>query len=199
MAWSSHSLFFDLYYFDHRTKEPAPFHYEMFSMCEDQDTHLSVVAGFRESGKTTIMAESCAIWSIVGKPQKKFVLILGGTAQKARHILTNIRDKLEGSGLLKEDIGPFKQLPDQWTLDTIVIPKFGARIMIGSVGQSIRGFKHKQYRPDLVIVDDIEDIESVKTVEGRDKPWEWFLREVMPGGTDTTKFIVLGNMLHADS
>lgn len=199
MAWGSLSLFFDLYYFDHRTKEPAPFHYEMFSICEDQNLRLAVVSGFRESGKSTIMSESCAIWSILGKPQKKFVLILGETTQKARHTLANIRDKLVESGLLKEDIGPFKQLPDQWTLDTIVIPKFGARIMIGSVGQSLRGFKHKQYRPDLVIVDDIEDIESVKTVEGRDKPWEWFLREVMPGGTDNTKFIVLGNMLHPDS
>jgi len=199
MSSGSMSLFFDLYYFDHRTKEPAPFHYEMFSMCEDQNLRLAVVAGFRESGKSTIMAEACAIWSILGKPQKKFVLILGQTTQKARHTLANIRDKLEGSGLLKDDIGPFKQLPDQWTLDTLVLPKFGARIMIGSVGQSLRGFKHKQYRPDLVIVDDIEDLESVKTAEGRDRPWDWFLREVMPGGTDTTKFIVLGNMLHADS
>lgn len=199
MAWASHALFFDLYYFDHRTRETAPFQYEMFSICEDQSTRLAVVAGFRESGKSTIMAESCAIWSILGKPQKKFVLILGQTTQKARHTLMNVRDKLEGNGLLKQDIGPFKQLPDQWTLDTIVIPKFGARIMIGSVGQSLRGFKHKQHRPDLVIVDDIEDVESVKTIEGRDKPWEWFLREVKPGGSDTTKYIVLGNMLHEDS
>jgi len=29
--------------------------------------------------------------------------------------------------------------------------------------------KHMQYRPDLIICDDIEDLQSVKTKEGRDK------------------------------
>lgn len=199
MARDSHSLFFDLYYFDNRTKETAPFQYEMFAISEDEGIRLAAIAGFRESAKTTIMAESLALWAVTGKLQKKFILILSQNIQKAQHILLNIRDKLERSKLLREDLGPFKQEPNQWNLDTIVIPKFDARIMIGSVGQSLRGFKHNQHRPDLIILDDVEDIESVKTKEGRDRPWDWFLREVKPGGTDTTKIIILGNMLHEDS
>ena len=199
IAWESLSLFFDLYYFDDRTQNPAEFQYEMFSICEDESLPLAVVAGFRESGKTTIMAEAYALWAITGRQQKKFILILSQNVQKAQHILMNVRDKLERNKLLREDLGPFKQQPNEWNIDTIVIPRFDARIMIGSVGQSLRSFKHNQHRPDLIIVDDIEDIESVKTKEGRDKPWDWFLREVKPGGSDSTKCIVLGNMLHEDS
>ncbi len=198
MAWNSFSLYFDLYYPEYREYDTAEFQYEMFSIGEDQNLKLAVVAGFRNSGKSTILSEACAVWSILGKPQKKFVLLLGQTVPKARQALANIRNKLQRTKLLHDDLGPFKQ-DDTWGLDSIVLPKFGARITAASIEQSIRGFRHNQHRPDLVIADDLEDFESVKTAEGREKPWEWFNREVKPAGNDSVKFIVLGNVLHQDS
>jgi len=63
----------------------------------------------------------------------------------------------------------------------------------------LRGLRHRQYRPDLVIIDDVEDLESVKTKENRDKLWDWFAGEVMPIGDVGTKIVVVGNLLHEDS
>lgn len=71
--------------------------------------------------------------------------------------------------VLKADIGPFEEVSDEWGADSIVISNYGARIMAVSTEQSIRGIRHGQYRPDLVICDDIEDLNSVKTRDGRER------------------------------
>jgi predicted phage terminase large subunit-like protein len=71
--------------------------------------------------------------------------------------------------------------------------------MIASVDQSIRGIRHHEYRPDLLILDDIEDMQSAKTMESRSKLFEWFTREVIPLGDIGTRTIIVGNLLHEDA
>lgn len=48
-------------------------------------------------------------------------------------------------------------------------------------------------------MDDVEDLNSTKTVEGRNNIFDWFTREVMPLGDINTRVILLGNLLHEDS
>jgi predicted phage terminase large subunit-like protein len=48
-------------------------------------------------------------------------------------------------------------------------------------------------------VDDIEDINSVKTREGRDKAFNWLTGELIPAGNTKTRIIAVGNLLHEDS
>ena len=51
----------------------------------------------------------------------------------------------------------------------------------------------------VVISDDVEDTNSVKTREGRNKTYEWFTSEILPIGSQKTKFVTIGNLLHEDS
>jgi len=74
-----------------------------------------------------------------------------------------------------------------------------ARITIASSEQSVRGLRHNQYRPDLVIGDDVEDIDSTKTKEGRNKTYQWWTSEIIPIGQRNTRFVLVGNLLHEDS
>jgi phage terminase large subunit-like protein len=66
--------------------------------------------------------------------------------------------------------------------------------------KSRRGLRHLQHRPKLVVVDDPEDGEWVRTKENRDKTERWLRSEVI-GGIDARKgrLIVIGNLLHADA
>ena len=75
----------------------------------------------------------------------------------------------------------------------------GSRIKVASVDESIRGLRHKQYRPDLIIADDVEDINSTRTKESRDKTYRWLRGDVIPAGDSNTRLIVIGNLLHEDS
>jgi hypothetical protein len=72
------------------------------------------------------------------------------------------------------------------------------KIMAVSIDQSVRGLRHKQYRPDLMIADDIEDLQSVKTKEGRDKTYGWVKGELIPAGDTQTQVVFIGNLLHED-
>ncbi len=199
LAKNSHLWFFSIY-LGHYIKYPfAPFHSEMFALTENADTRLAVLVAFRGSGKSTLITLSYPIWAIIGSQQKKFILILGQTQAQSKLHLANIKRELESNDLLKADIGPFEEISDEWGSNSIVISKYGARITVASTEQSIRGLRHGQYRPDLVICDDVEDLNSVKTREGRDKTFQWLVGEVLPIGDQDTKIVIVGNLLHEDS
>lgn len=199
LAKNSHFWFFSIY-LNHYMKYPfAAFHHEMFQITEDISLRLAVLVAFRGSGKSTLMTLSYVIWSIVGIQQKKFVLILSQTHTQARLHMANIKRELETNELLKADIGPFEEVSDEWGANTIVLSNFGARIIIASTEQSIRGARHGEHRPDLVICDDVEDLNSVKTKEGRDKTFQWLTSDMLPIGDENTKFMIVGNLLHEDS
>ena len=171
----------------------------MFDLAEDETVNAALIIAFRGSAKSTIFTLSYPIWAILGKLEKKFVIILGQTQRQARQHLINIRKELECNELLKTDLGPFKEVEDEWGSMSLVIPKYNARITAASMEQTIRGMKHMQYRPDLIICEDIEDLQSVKTKEGRDKVHQWISGEVIPAGDLNTKIIFIGNLLHEDS
>jgi len=199
VASGSHYWFFNIY-FSHYVKYPtAQFQKEIFSLTEQQDIRNIGIVAFRGSAKSTIMTLSYPIWSILGKQQKKFVVLLGQTQIKARQYLLNIKRELESNELLRNDLGPFKEETDEWGSLSLVIPKYGAKITAASADQSIRGLRHGPYRPDLLICDDVEDLTSVKTREGRDKIYSWLTGDVIPAGDISTRLIVIGNLLHEDS
>ena len=195
----SHYWFFYLYMNHYVTVETAMFQREMFSLTEDANNKMMVVVAFRGSAKSTIMGLSYPLWAIMGKLEKKYVLLISQTQAKAQTMLQSIKSELEKNQLLKGDLGPFKEEPNQWGSQTLVLTKFNARIATASVEQSVRGTRHNQYRPDLIIVDDIEDLQSVKTKEGRDKSFNWLMGEVLPAGDMNTVIVVIGNLLHQDS
>lgn len=198
LARKSHFWFFSLYLPHYITCEFAPFHHEIFKLTEE-DINFAVLVAFRGSAKSTLVTLSYVIWAITGIQQKKFILIVSQTQAQAKLHLENIKRELENNDLLKSDIGPFESPEDEWGSNSIVIPKFEARIAAVSTEQSIRGVRHGQYRPDLIICDDIEDINSVKTKEGRDRTNTWFNAEIIPVGDKNTKTLVIGNLLHEDS
>ncbi|MCX6704855.1 MAG: phage terminase large subunit, partial [Candidatus Woesebacteria bacterium] len=99
----------------------------------------------------------------------------------------------------QNDLGPFQEESDEWGSFSLVFSNLNARVTAASTEQSIRGIRHHQYRPDLIICDDVEDMASVKTRESRDKTHNWLRGEVIPAGDRSTKLVVVGNLLHEDS
>lgn len=199
LAWDSHLWFFLLYMSKYMGYDFAPFHKEMFEFTENEALTLTNITAFRGSAKSTIFTQSFPIWAMTGKLNKKFILIVSQTQQQARLHLTNIKRELESNALLKSDIGPFQEVTDEWSSSSIVVPKYNTRISAVSTDQSTRGVRHHQYRPDLIILDDIEDLASVKTKEQRDKTYNWVMGDVIPAGSENTKIVIVGNLLHSDS
>ena len=201
VARQSHLMFFHLY-FPHYVRYPiAEFQKDIFRITEDQSNKLSCIVAFRGSAKSTLVTFSYSLWATLGIQQKKFVLIICQTQAQARQHMSNLKHELENNTLLNSDLGPIHEeaSTEEWAISSLVFDNTGARIMIASVDQSVRGIRHRQYRPDLLILDDVEDMGSAKTMEGRSKLFEWFTREIIPLGDEGTRTIIVGNLLHEDS
>ncbi|MBT5823818.1 hypothetical protein HOH67_01675, partial [Candidatus Peregrinibacteria bacterium] len=153
LTYGSHFLFFHTYFSHYIDCKTADFQKEMFSLTEDMSVKSIVIVAFRGSGKSTIMNMSFPLWSILGKPQCKYVIIVGLTQGQAKRHLKNIKQELENNQLLKADLGPFNEIENDWSSYTLEIPELGARITAVSIDQSIRGTRHGSHRPDLIICD----------------------------------------------
>ncbi len=194
-----HLVFFAVYLSHYMKYETAPFQREMFAITEDERPKVAVIEAFRNSAKTTIMGMSYPIWAILGKQQRKFVVILAQTQAQARQYLANIKSELESNKLLRKDLGPFEEPDDEWRSVSIVLPRYGARITIASIDQSIRGLRHGPHRPDLIICDDLGELTSVRIREPRSRLFDWLMGDIIPLGDVRTRVIVIGTRLHEES
>lgn len=189
--------FFPVYFPHYLQYGTADFQKELFAIAEDDSIKLAAITAFRSSSKSTVLSMAYPIWSIIGRQAMKFVVLLADSQEQARTLLSNIRSELEDNEPLRSEMGPFAY-DERWGATSLVIPKYGARITAASVQQKVRGLRHHEHRPDLIILDDVEDSISVRNLEQRDKIYSWFSKEVIPLGDLGSRIIALGNLVHED-
>jgi len=201
MNLASQSLlwFFHLYFGHYVTYETAPFQKEIMHNVSDPLQELIVIVAARNSAKSTIVTTALPLWGITGVLKKKYVVIASQTQQQAQQHLRNIRNEIEANEVFRKDYGPLEEESNEWGIAALVLPKFNAKIIAISREQGVRGLRHGPNRPDLIIADDVEDVTSTKTREGRNKTYDWFTSEILPLGDRGTKVVVIGNLLHNDS
>jgi len=93
----SHWYFFHFYFAHYITFPTAEFHKEIFNLTENEDLGNFSIVAFRGSSKSTILTTSYPIWAILGKQQKKFVLLLSRTQTQAKQHMMNLRSELESN------------------------------------------------------------------------------------------------------
>ncbi len=199
LARESLYWFFHIYFGDHARFPTAGFQKEIYGLLENPTIEHLIIVAFRGSGKSTIATLAYPIWAILGKQERKFVIIFSQTQPLAKSHLQNIKRSFETNELLRNDFGPVDEMSDEWGSMSLVLPKYNARISAASTDQSIRGSKFGSYRPDTLIADDIEDTTSVLTQESRDRTYSWFTSEIISGGDQHAKIVNIGNLLHQDS
>lgn len=178
------------------TVQSAEYHFELCKALSDPKEQLLEIIGFRGSTKTTLSSLALPLWAAL-TGRYKFIVIINDTAEQVRGNLYNIKTELENNKHIKKNF-PDITLGETWSEYNLLLSN-GVRIIGRSRGQNIRGIRHKQYRPDLVIVDDPENLQQVKTKENRDKTEQWFNAEVIPAVQESgSKLIVIGNLLHND-
>ncbi|HMS31561.1 MAG TPA: phage terminase large subunit [Candidatus Saccharibacteria bacterium] len=191
--------FFHLYFSHYIEFATADFQKEMFQLASDDEVEHLIVLAFRSSGKSTIITTALPLWAVMGSMQKKYVVIVSQTQSQAQQHLKNIANEIETNELIAKDFFPYQEETNETGISAINLPKFNARIIAVSREQGVRGLRSGQHRPDLIIADDVEDTNSVKTRESRHKTFDWFTGELIPLGSEKTKFITVGNLLHEDS
>ena len=159
------------------------------------------VAAPRESSKSTLLSFLYPLHQICFK-RKRFIVIISNTYSKAAGTLDNIKKEFKDNKALKNDY-PLTITRDsegdsifRWgdTFETRILCKGAEQI------GSIRGEKFGAYRPDLIIVDDIEDDEMVRNPDRRKDLKDLYDEALIPAGEfGLVQVIVVGTILHDDS
>lgn len=127
---------------------------------------------------------------------KHYIILMSDTYAQASGFLGAIQEELEDNEAIIDDFGDLRG--GVWRED-VILTKTGIKLQALGAGQKVRGLKHKNWRPDLFVLDDIENDENVRTPEQRKKLYNWFAKAVGKAGDDYTDFIYIGTMLHYDS
>ena len=183
------------------TKEPADFHRELLSLLENWNERFLAIEGFRGSAKSSYAAVALVLWASL-EDKEKFIILVNETDDVVKLTIANIREELEHNEYIKADYG--EQIKKNSKLTSFneknIVLSNGCRILGRSRGQKIRGLRHKEYRPGLVVIDDAEEVEKVQKKEYRDKTEAWIRGIVIPAIEESrARLIVLGNKLHMDA
>ncbi len=155
------------------------------------------LAAPRGNAKSTLSTLILPLWCIA-TDRKKFIVIISDTTEQAEEFLEGIKTELEANERLGEDFPEACGLGRTWKA-TKLITQNGIAIRCWGKRKRMRGARHGNRRPDLVICDDLEDDENIDSPEQREKDRKWFFKAVMKIGGRYTVYIVIGTILHYDS
>jgi hypothetical protein len=176
----------------HSNTAPA-FHNQMIADWHSERPNVGTMA-FRGAAKSTKAEEALCLECWFQTVQN--VVILAENEARAVDRLRSIKHILEtndyAAALFQVGQG------DIWTETKITLSN-GIVIQAYGRGQSLRGVKHLDCRPDMIFMDDLEDEESVKTPEARKKVLEWFTKTVMPALTPGGRMRMAATPLHPEA
>jgi hypothetical protein len=181
--------------FPHRREDASPaFHTEIITLFNSGHKRVALKA-FRGAAKSTIVEEVVTLKALFKK--KKYIIIVGNTWSTACKSLEAIKRELTTNSELIELFGDMKSEP--WSQDNIVL-KNGVKIEAMGAMQAMRGTKHDSSRPDLVIIDDLEDEQAVSSREARAKISDWLAKVLIPAlHPKRGDIYLIGTPLHPES
>jgi len=186
----------------------APFsglHDKIFELIDAGHSKIAIAAP-RGIGKTSI-ARTVANRAILFR-LSNFIVYLSNSATSAemqtenmkrdllsgkevRQLFGSIKDNIKTAGIMDESFSKMS-----WVAfgSTLVLPR--------GAGQQVRGLNWSNYRPELVIIDDLEDKDEIRNEANRIKLRDWFDSDLLKTEGRYGKkcqFIYIDTIKHEDS
>ncbi len=157
------------------------------------------VAAPRGEAKSTIITQIFTLWRIITGRSHYIIMIMDAQHQSAA-MLEAIKAELAANPRLIKDYPECCGMGTVWK-EGIAITKSGIKLQAVGSGARLRGLRHGASRPDLVICDDLENDENVRSRTQRDKLEIWLKKAVLKLGPadDSMDLIYVGTILHHDS
>jgi predicted phage terminase large subunit-like protein len=182
--------------FDEPDRTPA-FHRDVWSLWCGPEKYIADAAP-RGHAKTTGCTVTYSLAAMLFGAAD-YILIVSANEALASGILGLIKFQLQENDKIKSDFNVHGLSIDN---DTVVEAHIGTRIVriiVKGAEQRLRGLIWRMKRPNLIIVDDLEDDEAVENPERRLKLRNWFNNALRPIGSKSSKFRVHGTVMHEDS
>lgn len=190
--------------------EFSPLHEIILQKIDSPSRHTGVAAP-RGIGKTSLVGLAKTTQAILfGK--YKFIVYVSNSFDNAAMQTENLKRELTTNRLIRQLFGPIKARKiqdedgfsdmDESFSKKMWITSTGVCVLPRGSGQQVRGLLFGNRRPDLIIVDDLEDTETIASDDVRKKRANWFDADLLNCVSQTDlnyKFIYIDTLKHHDA
>lgn len=184
---------FKYYFPNYYSSEPAAFHKRSTKRVMNNPEWYEVRAWSRELAKSARTMMEVIKLALTKK--KRSVLFISASSDGAVKLLKPYKINFESNQRIINDYGVQVTYGD-WT-DAAFITKIGCAFAAVGAGQSPRGTRNEEVRPDVVLMDDFDTDEICRNPERVDQNWEWFEQAVYATRSISKPMLVIfcGNII----
>jgi hypothetical protein len=163
---------FKYYFPNYYTSEPAPFHKRSTKRVMNNPEFYEVRPWSRELSKSGRTMMEILKLGLTGK--KRNVVMTSNSEDNAIRLLKPYKLILENNNRIINDYG-LQERHGSWS-DKEFITRKGVAFRAIGAGQSPRGTRNEEVRPDVLLIDDFDTDEDCRNPDTVDKKWEWLER-----------------------
>jgi hypothetical protein len=172
-------------------------HRQIFHVLDDDSKKKVLIIAPRGIGKTSIVQLAFPAKRILFG-DSKYIASVSHSATNAVIQTEALKEELLTNPMIVKLWGSLKGdwfTKEHWKTDT------GTMIIPRGSGQQIRGLLGGDYRPDTIIIDDLEDKDEVMNEDNRIKTKRYVFEDAMNAVDEAEAYrvIVIGSLLHQDS
>jgi len=178
-------------------KAPAPFHHSLSDLLLAKDGHVAIEM-FRESGKSSYVLRAFPLYCLAyPSKDRNYIVIIKQNQTLASGKLKDMANEYMANPLVRHNLKEIKEnngkvfSVDVYNEEHKVI---NIRFEAYGKGAAIRGLNSMDRRPNIVILDDIQDKDDARSETVTAADWEWFLSDVVFLG-ERTRIFFIGNNL----
>ena len=177
---------------------PSPdFHYKIAKVLSNKhEKQINIIAP-RGHAKSSIVGGVFPMHHIMFDDGVKLIILVSRTQDHAIKLLGTIKDVFDYSETFRAIFGYWGQHSARAWAKTEIELKDGTMIVCKGTGQQLRGIKHGNQRPTLIILDDPEDENNTKTSESMEANLRWLLQSAVPSlDPNKGRLAVIGTPIH---
>ncbi len=177
--------------------ESPQFHYEIAKTLLDKEQKQINIIAPRGHAKSSIVGGVYPLYHIMFDKGPKLIVLVSRTQDHAVKLLGTIKDVLDFSPQFRQLFGYWGMNSAKSWAKTEVQLKDGSMIICKGTGQQLRGIKHGNQRPTLIVVDDPEDENNTKTSEAMESNLRWLLQSAIPSlDPKKGRIAIIGTPIH---
>lgn len=191
------SKFCRYYFSEFIDSDFAWFHKKAAKHVEENNDMILICEWPREHAKSVVIDIFTPLY-LKARGELTGVVLGSANEEKANGLLADIQEQLMFNRRYIADFGP-QYKSGKWDLGHFVTAD-GIGFWAFGRGQSPRGIREAALRPNLGIVDDIDDAEIVKNEKRVDDAVDWVMGDLYGGmPTKASRLIICGNRIHKRS
>lgn len=177
--------------------KPPWFHYKWGEILLNGDKHFAI-EGFRESAKSSIVLRAFPLHCLVfPNKERQYIALIMANQTLASKKLKEIADEYTSNDLFNLNLVKVEEQSAK-AFECVVKDEAGKEISVRfeayGKGASIRGLNSRDRRPNIILIDDPQDLQDSLSDTIQQNDYDWFLSDVYFLGRKTRIFFIGNNL-----